>query len=225
MQSIFQGLLTAIPLKLRIKLKKVRRCTGLLLHLGSGLDLIQIANKWIRAPLRRYSNEEDGVAAVEFALVSFPFLFLIIGIIEMSLMFTAQSVLEYSNSAAGRLIRTGQLQDLTIEEQIDMFEETVCDNASFLMDCDQIQYQVQTVPDYASAQTIPAPEYDEDGLLVDSGFDIGGSSAIVFVRVVYRYPITLPIMQQLLSNYEDEFRMMISTSVLQTEPYDFEDAL
>ena len=165
------------------------------------------------------------MAAVEFALVAFPFIFLMIGIIEMALMFTAQSVLEYANSSAGRLIRTGQMQDLTIEEQVDLFEEVVCENVSMMMDCNQIQYFVTTLPNYASAQAVPPPEYDEDGNLVDAEFSIGGASDIVFVRVIYRYPIVLPIMQQILSNFEGQYRMMVSTSVLQTEPYEFEEIL
>ena len=60
--------------------------------------------------MSRWGRDESGVTAVEFALVGLPFLIMVIGIIEMSLMFTSQSLLEASTSQAARQIRTGAVQ-------------------------------------------------------------------------------------------------------------------
>ena len=54
---------------------------------------------WRRLPLvRRFVRQEDGVAAVEFALVAAPFLALIFAILETALVFFAGQALE---TAAG----------------------------------------------------------------------------------------------------------------------------
>ena len=184
------------------------------------MDLKQILRILARH-LRLYTRCENGATAIEFALVSFPFIFMIIGIIEMSLMFTAQSVLDRATSNAARLVRTGQLQQLSGAAQQTAFEDAVCDYAGFLMDCSQIQYLVQDIEDFAEANTFAAPEFDEDGNMVVTGFSLGGSSDVVFMRVVYRYPIVTPIMAQFLGNSEGNKRVLMSTNVLKAEPYEF----
>ena len=51
-----------------------------------------------------------GAAAVEFALVSIPFLALTFGIIEIGLIYFVSTTLENATLQAAREIRTGQLQ-------------------------------------------------------------------------------------------------------------------
>ena len=42
------------------------------------------------------------------------------------------------------------------------------------------------------------------------------------IRVAYRYEIKTPLMQPFLTNDSNAQRIMFSTVVLQTEPYEFE---
>tara|TARA_B100000508_G_scaffold8106_1_gene5913 strand:+ start:64 stop:630 length:567 start_codon:yes stop_codon:yes gene_type:complete len=172
-----------------------------------------------------FVKEESGVAAVEFSLVGLPFIFMIVGVIEMSMMFASQSLLEYGTSQGARLIRTGQVQQGGGE---DAFRDAVCDAVSItvdrgFIDCDDVQYQVITLDDFSDAADEPPPEFDEDGNLEDQGFDAGEVNDIVMIRVAYRYPILTPLMGTLLTNNSDNSRIMVSTTVLQTEPYEFSD--
>src|SRR6202795_2154654 len=57
---------------------------------------------------RRFVRQQDGAAAVEFALVAAPFLALTFAILETALVFFAGQTLETAVSDAGRLIMTGQ---------------------------------------------------------------------------------------------------------------------
>jgi len=165
-------------------------------------------------------NDEEGATAVEFALVGVPFILLVIGILEMSLMFTAQNLLEASTNSASRLIRTGQIQ-LGAGESA--FSDAVCDFADVLIACDDIQYQVLPLDDFGAAELLPAASFDEDGDLEEQGFDAGGVNDVILVRVAYQYLIKTPMMQILLTNNNDNSRLMVSTVVLRTEPYQFED--
>jgi Flp pilus assembly protein TadG len=170
--------------------------------------------------VREYLKNNDGVAAIEFALVATPFVFMIIGIIEMALMFTSQSLLEASTTTAARQIRTGQIQQAGGDMQ-GTFRTLVCDFADVLIPCDSIQFQVVNIDSFQDAEDFPPPTFDEDGNLEDQTFDPGGASDIVMIRAVYRYPIVTPLMAPVLNNDSNGNRLMMSTIVLQTEPYEF----
>jgi len=169
--------------------------------------------------LKKWWRRDEGVTAVEFSMVAVPFIFLTVGIIEMALVFTSQSVLQESTFTASRLIRTGQLQQSPSAGQEEMFRDAVCDFAELLIPCNKIQFQVVEVPSFDDADEDP-PEFDEEGNLLETPFDPGIENSIVVIRVVYNYPIRTPMMQPLLANRESGVRTMMSTIVLQTEPYE-----
>lgn len=166
---------------------------------------------------KKWCRGDQGVTAVEFSLIGAPFIFLTIGIIETALMLTTHSLLQESTFAASRLIRTGQVQQASSGAE-EMFRDAVCDFAWFLIPCDEIQFQVQQVPSFADAAD-NEPELDEDGNLTDTPFDPGVENSVVIVRVLYNYQVKTPMMQAFMSNREGGRRTMLSTIVLQTEPY------
>lgn len=170
--------------------------------------------------IKQWRFNRDGSTAVEFALIGIPFIFMVIGIIEMALMFTSQSLLEASTAEAAREVRTGAIQQGDGEQG---FIDALCDFAAVLVPCDEIQYQVVAMDNFGDAEDFPDAEFDEDGNLEDQQFDAGGVSDVVMIRVAYRYPIKTPMMQLMLTNNNDDSRIMLSTIVLQTEPYEFED--
>jgi Flp pilus assembly protein TadG len=165
----------------------------------------------------------DGATAVEFSLLALPFVVMIIGTIEIALMFTTQSLLDASTSTAARLIRTGQIQQSDAGDQEQLFRDTLCDFASILIPCGEIQFQVDNLDSFGDADGAPPPTFDEDGNLQNQGFSPGGVSDVVLIRVAYKYSIITPLMQFVLTNRGDGSRLMMSTIVLQTEPYEFED--
>lgn len=177
---------------------------------------MRILGKWLRG--------KEGATAVEFSLVGIPFILMIIGTIEMALMFTAQSVLQEATFTAAREIRTGQLQRFSADPQA-AFRESICDFASLIIPCGRIQFQVMQLPSFGDAERLPPANLDDEGNLEDQGFDPGGVSDIVMVRVVYNYPIMTPMMQPLLSDRGRMTRTMMSTIIMQNEPYEFEEDL
>ncbi|PZQ47723.1 MAG: pilus assembly protein [Micavibrio aeruginosavorus] len=167
--------------------------------------------------LKTWWKRDEGATAVEFSLVGFPFVLMTIGILEMALMFTSQSMLQEATFTASRLIRTGQIQQAGGTET--MFRDAVCGFAELLIPCSRIQFQVQQLPSFSDADDMP-PVFDADGNLTDTPFDPGVENDVVLVRVVYNYPIRTPLMKPVLSNATGGKRTMISTIVLQTEPYE-----
>ena len=76
---------------------------------------------------------------------------------------------------------------------------------------------------FRALRIFPDAEFNEDGDLQDQGFDAGGVSDVVMIRTAFKYAIKTPMMQLILTNNNDGNRILLSTVVLQTEPYEFEE--
>ena len=167
---------------------------------------------------KKWVEKKDGVTAIEFSLLAVPFLFLMLGIIEVSLAFTAGTLLEGATSSAARLVRTGQLQQ-SVGDPETAFRDEFCEYATVLVNCNDVTIEVQTMPSFADYSAYQA-SYDADGNLDSAGFDAGGSGDTVLIRVGYSYDMITPFIGDLLTNDTGKMFFM-STVVMQVEPYDF----
>lgn len=159
---------------------------------------------------------EDGSAAVEFGMVAMPFLALVFAIIETSLVFFGNQVLETAASESARLIMTGQAQTMGLNK--DTFKDQVCAKIYGLFDCQKGVYvDVQTFASFGSVNM--KNPVDSSGKLDTSSFKYspGGPGEIVVVRLVYQWPIVVSMLG--LSNMADNNRLMMATAAFQNEPY------
>ena len=120
---------------------------------------------------RRFVRQQEGAAAVEFALVALPFLALLFAILETALVFFAGQTLEAAVTDAGRLIMTGQAQTAGFS-QAD-FKTQVCNDLSGgLFDCAASLYvDVKTYSSFAAVNTaspITNGQFDSSKLGMDS---------------------------------------------------------
>lgn len=168
---------------------------------------------------RNLFRRKDGSVAIEFSLLVWPFVMLTLGIIELSLMYTAESLLEGATSQAARQIKTGQLQQSGAEDIEAEFKTALCARIPALIDCDGVQIEAQVMGNFSDYSSMQA-SFDEDGNFEPAGFAIGGSSDKVLIRAVYYYPALTPILAPLFP-FPGNTRLFVATIVLQTEPYDF----
>ncbi|MBK6895532.1 MAG: pilus assembly protein [Alphaproteobacteria bacterium] len=171
--------------------------------------------------LKLWKKKEDGATAIEFSLVAIPYFMLCLGIMELSLMYTSASLLEGATDSAARLVRTGQVQQTNGDPE-QMFRDAMCNFVQVLIDCNDVVIEVQTMASYDDYESM-APVFDGDGNMVSQGFAPGDSNDRVLIRVGYRYEMVTPLVGPLL-NGPDGGTLFMSTIVLQTEPYEFEDA-
>lgn len=172
---------------------------------------------------KHWVKRTDGVVAIEFALISFPFIFLLLGIIEMSLMFGSQSVLLGATNDAARLVRTGQVQQAPGDPE-QLFYDTLCDKADSLLHCSDMQYEVVEMDQFSSFDQYEA-QYDQDGNLISRGFIPGGVNSVNLIRVIYRYHLKTPLIGNILSDGPNNTKLLMATVVLQTEPYDIQQVV
>jgi Flp pilus assembly protein TadG len=170
------------------------------------------------AAMRRLAQHQEGAAAVEFGLVATPFLALIFAIIETALVFFAGQVLETAAADSARLIMTGQAQTGGFDEN--KFKEEVCARIVGLFDCyNGIYVDVKSYSSFGSVN-ITKP-IDENGNLKidDFAYQPGGAGDIVVVRLVYQWPILVPLLGINLADMTGNKRLLMATVAFRNEPY------
>jgi len=170
----------------------------------------------LRHPLKRFSTNTDGAAAVEFALISPVLVFIFLAILEVSVMFFAAANIDGAAIDAARRIRTGQNQ--TSADPASDFSSALCGSISSAINCANLFHDVRTVPSFASVNL--DTEIDPTtGEPVTYGYSSGSASDIVVVRVMYYWNFITPFIGTFLSDAGSNRRMLASTVVFQNEPY------
>lgn len=135
--------------------------------------------------LRRFRKNREGSAAVEFAMVAFPFFFLLFAAIETAVAMGGNVLLDNAVHNVARRVMTGQTQtaDVTPEN----FKQSICDQVSFLLSCSTLKVDMRT---YATFADIPVDVPRRLGKLDDTGFcfDPGAQGDITVVRAFYAWP-------------------------------------
>ncbi len=159
-------------------------------------------------------RDERGSAAIEFAMVTPIFMLLLVGTLEICVMFFASTVIEGATKEAARQIRTGQIQSEA--DPLVAFQTELCDSLLGVIDCADVIFNVQTFSSFGSV-SMPI-EMDEDGEIINSGFAPGGSSAVTVVRAIYRWDFVTPLINKVIPAGLGG-HLIISTVAFQNEPY------
>ena len=168
--------------------------------------------------LRRFRRADDGASAVEFAIVAVPFIALLVGILELAIVFYAGEVLELSAAQAGRMVMTGQAQ--TAGYTAATYKAAVCSKLSTLFSCNNLNVKVTTYSSFSSATVTPT--YTADGQLDTSsmGYAPGTAGSVVIVQLYYQWPVVFATMNYWLINQSvTKSNLLTATAVIQNEPY------
>ena len=170
---------------------------------------------------RRFLHDDTGAAALEFALIAPPFFIILIGIIEVGLMFFSATLLEGGVGDASRLVRTGRIQDEA--DPIAAFRSRLCQNL-ILVSCDRLVVEVREFSSFAEAGA-DTPNYrsstgggGQAGDLAPRQMQFGTGSSVMVSRVQYRYPFLSPV-GMLISGSAENSVLLLSTAVFKNEPY------
>lgn len=162
----------------------------------------------------------DGVAAIEFAMVSLPFFMLMFGLVLVGLYFFTTFTLENAVEQASRLIRTGQVQQQGMSA--DDFKQEVCKHTPQYVDCDgKLRVNVQS---YSAFGDVVTPSCtDSGGNLIPPAatlFQTGAASEVVLVTVCYEWELAgkMPFLN--LSNMANGSALIQAAATFRTEPYE-----
>ena len=168
---------------------------------------------------RRFVRQQDGAAAVEFALVAAPFLALTFAILETAFIFFAGQTLEAAAADSARLIMTGQAQTNGYS-QAD-FKTQVCARIYGLFDCaGRMTVDVKSYSSFSSIDTSSPITNGELDSTKTNNYVPGGPSCIVVVSLYYPWQVYVTMFSlNKLTNLNGNMRLLVATSVFRNEPY------
>lgn len=168
--------------------------------------------------IRRTGRDQRGAATLEFGLCAAAFLALLIGTLQVALVFFVQHSVQTAAESIARRVLTGQIPAGTTRDQ---FRAQACAQLPSFLKCGNLYVDVRQVPDLASVGTVSGGlNFDASGSAADTTrFDPGGAGAVVVLRLIYDWPLgTLPLGLNL-SNQGNGSRTIIGTMVFKSEPY------
>lgn len=188
-------------------------------RIEQGIDSLKCAARRMRGVrvIKRFVRKDDGATTVEFAIVAVPFLGLLFAIIETAIIFYAGQVLETATADSARLIMTGQAQTQGFDQTA--FKNEVCNRIFGLFNCASgIFVDVKSYANFASINlTNPV---DANGNLVNNfTYTPGNPGDIVVVRLIYQWPVLVPLLGLNLADMAGNKRLLIATAAFRNEPY------
>jgi Flp pilus assembly protein TadG len=180
-----------------------------------------IVRRWFRG----YVTARDGVAAIEFAIVSIPFLVLLFSILELGILFMASTAIEAAATNAARQIRTGQLQQSSANNA-GGFRNLVCADMSWISaaDCNaNLSVDVRTFSSFSAMNVTPPVS----GAAIDASqltFNDGAPCDIVLVRVFYPWTLLTPLIEPGLPNLGPNQRLLATAIAFRNENYQSQGA-
>ena len=186
---------------------------------GFRVKLLAVAKRpWAGFDMRRMFRDRSGASTVEFAMVAAPFLALVFAIMETAIIFFAGQALETAAADSARLIMTGQAQTQGFDQT--KFKNAVCARIYALFNCNGSLYiDVQSYSSWSSVNTsLPV---DANGNIQSGtfGYQPGGPSDIVVMRLMYQWPVYVSLLGLNLSNASGNQRLLMATVAFRNEPY------
>jgi Flp pilus assembly protein TadG len=183
--------------------------------------------------VKRFRKNADGVTAVEFALVAPILLLLIIGILEIGLIVTAQAMLNNATFMGSRTGKTGYKE--SGQTQAQTISSAIKKAASSYLDPAKISLSSVAYPDYGTigvaetfTDTNKNGKWDSGEAFVDKNgngkYDdgkgsagTGGSSEIVVYTATYNWTLRTPMMSRLIGT--GGVLPLSAKAVVKNEPY------
>ncbi|MDR3512166.1 MAG: pilus assembly protein [Caulobacteraceae bacterium] len=167
----------------------------------------------------RLAEGRRGSAAVEFAMVALPFLALIMGILEISMIYLVSTTLENATADAARQIRTGQLQTAGGATSAG-FVTTICGELTWLgSNCsNNLHVDVRT---FASFSNITQASPIKNGVIDTTAlqFTPGTAGQIVLVRAFYQWTLFTPLLDGIAAQMNGGSTLLTATAAFKNEPY------
>lgn len=177
-------------------------------------------------------RDEKGAVAIEFGILAIPFFALIFAIIETSMVFFAQQVLESALQDSVRQIRTGQSQTGTPWTSTE-FRREICDHSFGFFSCtgsnlwvkvtpvtsfsaapDQIQNPVKP----ACSMTTLDPATDCNWREPDI-YNGGAGSSVIIAQAYYKWPTIINLPWFSFANQAGNNRLLSAIRVFKNEPF------
>ena len=192
---------------------------------------LQYRQSRLISTLRRLFVACDGASAVEFALVAMPFIGLLAITLQTAMLIWAARNLDDALQRAGRTIYTGQFQKSNSSQSdagalLAAMKTAICGtNASRIVtafDCSTLKLDVALGSSFTGS-TAPSPLDAKTGDWskgFGSNYACAQPGSIVVVTAAVKQRVAFSFLYGSVSSFSDGSRLLQSTAVFRTEPYD-----
>lgn len=173
----------------------------------------------LRGTYTAFVKNEDGANAVEFALVAPIFIALLVGIIQIFMVFFVQQLLQQVVQQSARQVMTGQVQAAGMTQT--QFSTLVCSQVRIIFNCSNLMISLQSGSTWsAMSAASPTLTFNADGTVSNNWpYSPGGPSDKVVLEVIYQWPVFMGPLGFTLANLPNGNRQITATAAFQNEPY------
>lgn len=175
-------------------------------------------------------HDQRGGAAIEFGLVSLPFLSMIAALIQVSFMIWAQQNLDFALQKTVRSLLTGQFQaansgTTNAATILAALQANMCTPGGVTMavvfDCSAVKLDV-TIGKSFGALALPVPvDPSTKTWATNFGthYTCASPGAFVITTAAVKFPLFFKLMLATFADFDDGSILLESTAVFRTEPY------
>jgi Flp pilus assembly protein TadG len=163
-------------------------------------------------------RSRKGSAALEFAMIA-PILFvLLMGTIEMGVMYFVQYQMQFATTEAARLIRTGQA--VAAQMTADQFRQKICDNIEYIPNCkDNLMIDVEAYNNFGTVAFNNPLNADGQLNPGNQPYSVGDVCNVVVVRSFYAWKVMTPVLTPFMINMADQSHLLTAAAAFRNEPY------
>lgn len=170
-----------------------------------------------RMRVRKRLGPDSGSAVLEFALIAPVFFLLIFAIMEIGIIFFAQSTLQVGANDVARMVRTGQVQGQGLSQS--QVRARVCADIAPLIPCDGNLYvDVESFSNFGGVG-FSQPLDANKNMNPMNAFQTGNACDVVLVRVFYAWNVFTPILTPFLVNVNGNKHLLYSAAAFRNEPF------
>ena len=172
--------------------------------------------------VRRIIKSENGAAAVEFALVAFPFFMVMGSICETGIMLFTEYSIQAGVQDAARQIRTGQAQNSSMTAA--NFKSKICETTGIVIDCEgKVTVYVRPATSFSALAGV-MPSFmnvgaKPDGTPNPTSYSCGAPEQAAGVLATYDWKFTMPFMSFLGNFNGGKTRRLYGIAIFQNEPF------
>ncbi len=145
------------------------------------------------------------------------FFLLLFAIMEIGIIWFAQSTLQHATNDIARMIRTGQVQASGMSQT--QVRTLVCNEVAALIPCDSNLFV--DVESFSSFGTVGfSPPLDSNGNMIPlNNFQIGTACSVVLVRMFYAWTVFTPVLTPFLTNMANNDHLLYAAQAFRNEPF------
>jgi Flp pilus assembly protein TadG len=175
-----------------------------------------------------YCRCDQGATALEFIMIAPVLIVMLLATLQVSVIFFAQSNLEYVTEEGMRLVLTNQANGVTQTA----FNTDICNKVIALFNCSNIIVSIQPAPTCSGTETqclatmaAAMPQFDTNGNLVSTSVQFSipsatstGQEPVMMLVVMYEWPLISGPFGFNFGNLANGNYLLTSTQVFQIEP-------